>query len=147
MANIVYNKFKEQLFQGNVSLLSDTLKVALINSLYNPDADHNTYSVSLEPYEITASGGYTSGGKELTGKTITEVNIDNNVIFDADDVEWENSTISARYGVIYDATVSGVTISGGTDNLVALIDFGSQKISTSGNFIIDWDDDGIFSLT
>lgn len=140
MSNIVYNKFKEQLFRGNVSLLSDTLKVALIDDIYIPDADHDTYSDSVSSHEITGTG-YTSGGQELTGKSIIEVDVDNNAIFDADNAEWENSTISARYGVIYNVT------SGGTDDLVVLIDFGSQKSSINGSFIIQWNYDGIFSLS
>lgn len=56
---------------------------------------------------------------------------------------WTTATITARYGVIYDAQ-SGV---GTTEPLIALINFGADFTSTAGNFTVTPDAKGWFWLT
>jgi hypothetical protein len=40
MANLFYNEAKESITDRNIDLLSDTLKVMLVDSVYTPNADH-----------------------------------------------------------------------------------------------------------
>ena len=63
--------------------------------------------------------------------------------FDADDVAWANSTITARYAVIYDATPAADA----DKKLLAYVDFGADKSSSSGTFQITWNASGIFTVT
>jgi hypothetical protein len=40
MANLFYNEAKESIVDRNIDLISDTIKIMLVNSVYTPDADH-----------------------------------------------------------------------------------------------------------
>jgi len=54
---------------------------------------------------------------------------------DADDVVWEDSTITAAYGVVVDKTPA----SAASNPLMCLIDFGGSKSSTDGDFQVACD--------
>ncbi|GAH10393.1 unnamed protein product, partial [marine sediment metagenome] len=85
--------------------------------------------------EVAQAGEYTTGGKALTTKAVTE---DARVTkFDADSPEWADSTITAMYAVLYE----------GTENLLIWIDFGENKSSENGTFKIDFAEAGIFTIT
>lgn len=59
---------------------------------------------------------------------------------DAADASWAASTITARYGVIYDATPG----SDATDTLMGYLDFGGNITSTNGTFAVQFATLGIF---
>ncbi len=61
------------------------------------------------------------------------------VTFDADDVSWASSTVSARYGVLYKSTGTA-----STSALIGYFDFGSTVSSTNGTFSIPFHSAGIF---
>jgi hypothetical protein len=143
MADVIYNRFKRALLDrvsgSGVDFDTDTLKVALVTSAYTPDIDaHNFYSDLTN--EVTGTG-YSAGGSTLTTPTVTQDNTNDWAYFDADDVTWAASTITARGAVLYKST--GVA---GTSLLIAYFDFGSDKSSTAGNFTIQWNASGIVRL-
>lgn len=124
---------------GGIDLDTNTIKVALVTSTYTPDAD--THEDMADITNEVEGTGYTAGGAELANKTVTADTTDDEGVFDADNVTWSNSTITARGAVIYKSTGTAAT-----DLLIAYIDFGSDKVSASGNFTIAWADEGILNL-
>lgn len=140
MADVIYNAFKKNIMNGSIDLDTDTIKVALVTSTYTPNQD--THEDFADVTNEVSGTGYTAGGAALANKTVTQDNTDNEGVFDADDVTWSTSTITARAAVVYKDTGTP-----STSWLVCYIDFGSDKISTAGNFIIAWNAEGIVNLT
>lgn len=139
MADVIYNSFKAKIMDGSIDLDTDTIKVALVTSTYTPDQDAHDFFNDITN-EVVGTG-YTAGGSALAGKAVTADNTDNEGVFDANDVSWTTSTITARGAVIYKDT--GVA---STSALIAYLDFGSDKVSTAGTFTIAWNAEGILNL-
>lgn len=142
MASKVYGNAPKAAFNKEIDWDSDTIKVALLSSAYTPNQDGHDYYDDVVANEVTGSG-YTAGGKALTGKTATYDAATNTVKFDADDVTWAGSTITARYAVVYND--SGATA--GQKALIAHFDFTTDRASSNGEFVIRWGADGVFSIT
>jgi hypothetical protein len=140
MANVIYNGFKKNIANGGINLASDTIKVALVTSAYTPDQDAHEFFSSVTN-EVTGSG-YTAGGATLASKTVTQDNTGNAGVFDAADVTWASSTITARAAIVYKSTGTA-----STSALIAYIDFGADKSSSSGDFVITWGSSGILTLS
>lgn len=140
MADVVYNSFKQKIMDGSIDLDTDTIKVALVTSSYTPDQD--THEDFADITNEVSGTGYTAGGQALANKSVSKDNTDNEGVFDADDVTWSSSTITARGAVVYKDTGTPAT-----SWLVAYYDFGSDKTSTSGDFTIQWGAEGIVNLT
>lgn len=141
MANVIYNSFKRDIQNGSIDLSLDTIHVALVTSTYTPDIDaHEKFS------DITnevVGAGYTAGGEALAGKAVTVDDTNDLGKFDADDVTWAASTITARGAVIYKKRGGAATL----DELICYLDFVSDKISTAGNFNLIFNTNGILTLT
>ncbi|WP_041537715.1 hypothetical protein [Carboxydothermus hydrogenoformans] len=136
-----YGQALKNILSGNgVNWTGDTIKVMLCTSAYTPDQDTHQFKSSVTG-EV-AGTGYTAGGATLANKTITYDAANNKTILDADDVTWANSTITARYAVIYKDTGNAAT-----SLLLGYIDFGADVASSNGNFTIQWDAGGIFTIT
>jgi len=119
MANVIYNSFKQKIMDGSIDLENDTIKVALVTSSYTPDQDnHEDFA------DITNEVSGTEG------------------VFDADDVTWSNSTITARGAVVYKDSGTPAT-----SWLICYIDFGSDYSSVAGDFKIAWNSEGIVNIT
>lgn len=134
----IYNKFKFEALKGSIDLSTDTIKVALCTSSYTPNVDTHLFFDDITN-EVVGTG-YTAGGQTLTNPSVTQDDTDNEGVFDADNVTWTSSTITARYAIIYKDT--GVA---GTSPLIAYIDFGSDKSSSAGDFTIQWAAEGIIN--
>lgn len=134
MASGIYNRFKANLFNKEVDMEADTLKVALLDSSHSFTAT-NTVWTDVSANQISGTG-YTSGGATLANGAVTEAATTK---FDADDVSWTSGSFTTAHAVIYDSTVS--------DNLIASIDFGGDQTVASGTFTIQWDADGIITLS
>jgi len=134
----IYNKFKLEALKGSIDLSSDTIKVALLTSTYTPNIDTHLFLDDLTN-EVVGTG-YTAGGATIANPTVTQDDTDNEGVFDADNVTWASSTITARYAVIYKDT--GVA---GTSPLIAYIDFTEDKSSSAGDFVINWAAEGIIN--
>ena len=142
MASGVYNNYKARALGSGtaVDLDGDTIKLALLTSSYTPDFDAHDFFDDVSANEVAASGTYSAGGATLT-VTLSQDNTDDEGVFDATDVSFTSSTITARYAVIYKST--GVS---STSPLICLIDFGSNQTSTAGTFAITFASEGILNL-
>lgn len=139
MPDIIFNSFKKNIMNGNINLAVDTIKVMLVTSSYVPDQDAHEFKSSVTN-EVVGTN-YTAGGAVLTGKTVSQDNTDNEGVFDANDVTWGNSTITAKGAIFYKDT--GVAA---TSPLICYIDFGTTKISTNSDFVLQWNTEGILNL-
>jgi hypothetical protein len=139
MADVIFNSFKAKMMDGSIDLDTDTIKVALVTSSYTPDQDAHVFFSSVTN-EVSGTG-YTAGGATLANKAVTQDNTDNEGVFDADDVSWTSSTITARGAVVYKSTGTA-----STSPLICYIDFGADKVSTNGTFSIQWNTEGILNL-
>lgn len=122
--------------------LSDTIKVALCTSTYTPAQDTHETMADITN-EVANGNGYTTGGATLASKTLDYTAGTNVIKFDAADVTWGTSTITARYAIIYkyvDGTASN-------NMLLGYVDFGADMSSSNGNFTIQWDVAGILKIT
>ena len=128
MANVIFNSFKRDIQNANIDLDSDTIKVMLVTSVYTPDQDAPTKRSDVTN-EVSGTN-YTTGGQTLAIKSVAADNTDNDGVFDADDLTWANATITARGAVLYKSRVGAASV----DELIMYIDFGSDQISTTGNF-------------
>ena len=115
----------------------DTFKIALYTSAATIDANTTAYSASDE-----ASGtNYTAGGVALTNTGVSATNINANTgtgFTDFSDATFTNVTVTARGALIYNTTPSanGVANTALTNAAVCVLDFGSDKTSTDGDFTI-----------
>ena len=117
----------------------DTFKLALYTSSANLDANTTAYTSSAE---VSSSGtNYTAGGGSLvnTGVGVTNINANTGTGFtDFSDLTFANATITARGALIYNSTPSanGTANTALTNPAVAVLDFGSDKTSTDGDFTV-----------
>lgn len=133
--NGIYNRFLANLMKKQVDLENDTIKIALMNNSHSFNENHNVWS-DVSANEASGTG-YTSGGKVLSGKSVTQ---GSPTIFDADNVTWNSVTISAYHAVIYDDTLAN-------KDLIASIDFGGAVSVEDGTIGIEWDSQGIITLS
>jgi hypothetical protein len=140
MADVIFNSFKADVLGGVIDLDTDTIKVALVTSAYAPDIDAHKF-FSAVTNEVVGTG-YTAGGKTLTTPVIAQDDANDRGTFDADDVTWATSTITARGAVVYKDT--GVAA---TSNLIAYLDFVTDKVSSAGDFTITLNAAGLIALT
>lgn len=138
----MYSHFPEHLLNDKfVGLGSETaIKCSLHTSSYTPSQDNDDFWDDADN-EVAATGNYTHEGAALTTTTIsTSARV---MTFDAADTQWTTSTITARYGVIYDSTEAA----DGDKPLICYIDFGENKISENGTFKLQYNASGIFTIT
>lgn len=121
MADVIYNSFKKKIMDGSIDLDTDTIKVALVTSSYTPNQDVHDFFDDITN-EVSGTG-YTAGGASLANKVVSADNTDDEGVFDADDVTWTTSTITARGAVVYKSTGTA-----STSPLICYIDFGSDKV-------------------
>jgi hypothetical protein len=110
-------------------------KIALYANTLTPNfnADPSSYSSTSE---VTGTG-YTAGGL-VTASSTFAVSA-GNLTFDQADVTWTGVTITARGAVEY---ADGLTPKA---NIFA-IDFGADFPTVAGNFTIQWNPSGIWTL-
>jgi hypothetical protein len=122
----------------------------LVTSSYSPDKDAHEDCADVTN-EVTGTG-YSGGGEELTwtdeiafpsgqSDAVSQDNINDRAEFDADDVIWGSSTITARAAILYKD--SGTP---STSPLIAYIDFGNDFSASDEDFTIEWDGEGILYL-
>ena len=118
--------FKVEILGGDFDFssgTSDVFKIALFTSAASLDAATTAYSTSNE---VTGTG-YTAGGNTLT-ISANPASSGTTAFLDFADTTWSSATITARGALIYK--------SGGGDPAIAVLDFGSDKTSTAGDFTI-----------
>jgi hypothetical protein len=115
----------------------DMFKLALYSSMANLDANTTSYTTVGE---VTGTN-YTAGGAVLTngGVTASNASASSGVGFATfSNVTFANSTITARGALIYNTTPSanGTANTTLTNAAVMVLDFGSDKVSSSSSFTV-----------
>jgi len=129
--NFMCTSFKQQLLQAQHDFTNSsghTFKLALYDNSATFTAATTDYTSSNE---VSASGSYSAGGGTLT--SVTPTTSGTTAFCDFGDLTFTSATITARGALIYNSTTDGG--SNTTDSIV-ILDFGSDKSSTSGDFQI-----------
>jgi hypothetical protein len=129
------NALKNDLAVDLDDTTADRFKVMLVTSAYTPN--FGTHDFKADVTNEVVGTGYSAGGESLTSVTLTQSA--GTITFDADDVTWASSTITARGAVVYDDSLTD-------DPLIAYIDFGADKSSSAGDFVLSFNASGIFTL-
>jgi hypothetical protein len=130
--NFMATSFKQELLEGAHDFRvsgGDTFKLAL----YTNDASFTAATTAFTATnEVPDSGAYVSGGGDLTRVSPT---IGGTTAFtDFADISFSDATITARGAMIYNSTPAHTY----TNPTVAILDFGSDKTSTSGTFTVQF---------
>ena len=145
MASVVYNFFKHGVMEGSYNLNATgagKVYVALVTSSYTPDIDVHQYASIIGTGEA-GGAGYTTGGLALSSPNIVQSDAGDYGVLTGSNMTWATSTITARGAVLYCSSGSGFA----SDRLICYIDFGSDYVSSAGNFTITWNAAGILQLT
>ncbi len=117
--------FKVQVLSGAQNFNTGTTKVykiALYTSAATLGATTTAYTTSGE----VVGTGYTAGGNTLTVSQIP-TSTGTTAFIDFADTTWSTATITVRGALMYNST---------DNTAVAVLDFGSDKTSTAGDFTI-----------
>jgi len=122
--------FKVELLKGVHNFTpstGDTFRIALYTSSASLDATTTAYTTSNE----VSGTGYTAGGATMTVTATFPKSDSTTAIVDFSDVTFSSSTITARGALIYNDSAAG-------DPAVAVLNFGTDKSSTNGDFTIQF---------
>ena len=126
--NFMPTSFKVQLLNGLQNFTSNTFKIALYTNSATLDANTTAYTTSGE---VAATGNYVTGGNTLSVTTTpTNGGSGTTAYIDFADTTWASATITARGALIYNNSQS--------NSAVAVLDFGSDKTSTDGDFTVQF---------
>ena len=106
----------------------NTFKIALYTSSATMSASTTAYATTNE----VSGTGYTAGGNTLTN--VDPTTSGTTALTDFSDTTWSSSSITARGALIYNSS----TTAGSANRAVAILDFGADKTSTSGDFTIQF---------
>jgi hypothetical protein len=129
--NFMCTSFKKELLEGGHDFKNsggDTFKIALYDNNASFTAATTDYTSSNE---VSNSGTYSAGGGTLT--RVDPTTGGTTAFTDFSDITFTSATITARGALIYNTTEGGGT---GTTNSIVVLDFGSDKTSTAGDFQI-----------
>jgi hypothetical protein len=116
----ITTSFKQEMLQAVQNLVSDTLYMALYTGYATLGPDTTVYTPENE---VPDGNGYTVGGQQLTGVSVNTDYTTGLVYVSFDNVVWDPASFTARGALIYNLSQSGRS--------VAVLDFGSDKVSTS----------------
>jgi hypothetical protein len=123
----IANSFKKELLEGQHEFQfgGDKFKLAL----YSSSAALNSATTSFTTTgQVGNSGTYTSGGGALVQPNPSTSIASGVAIVTFDNLSFTSASITARGALIYNTSA--------TNKAVAVLDFTSDKISTSGTFTI-----------
>ena len=127
--NFMCTSFKTELMTGTHNFTNgtgDTFKLALYDNTASFTAATTAYTATNE---VSNSGSYSAGGGALTNVTPTSTGT--TAFVDFADLDFTSATITARGALIYNSSAAG-------NPTVAVLDFGSDKTSTTGTFTIQF---------
>ena len=119
--------FKVELMQALHNFTTstgNTFKIALYTASATLGAGTTAYTTSNEVSDVGT--GYTAGGNTLTN--VTPTSSGTTAFTDFADTTWSSASITARGALIYNSTNS--------NRAVCVLDFGSDKTSSGGDFQI-----------
>jgi len=134
IAQAMCTSFKEDLFQKEQDLDSDTIRIALYTSSASLGAGTAAYTTSGE---VASGNGYTTGGETLTNPVIGTSGT--TAYVDFDNPEWTSASFTTAGALIYNDTTAG-------DNAIAVLNFGGDFTVTSGTFRIVFPSPGAAGL-
>ena len=133
--------FKQEILQGVHNFTSgsgggtttttgsgNAFKIALYTSSATMSASTTAYATTNE----VSGTGYTAGGNTLTN--VDPTTSGTTALTDFADTTWSSSSITARGALIYNSS----TTAGSANRAVAILDFGADKTSTSGDFTVQF---------
>ena len=112
--------FSTTVARGNTN--ADSFKLALYTSSASLGAGTTAYTTSNE----VSGTGYTAAGPALTA--VAPTSSSTTALLDFNELTFSTATVRARGALIYNDTQS--------DKAVAVLDFGGDKTSTTGDFTI-----------
>ena len=124
--NFMCTSFKKEILEAVHNFKNsggDTFKIALYTNSASFDASTTAYTTSNE----VSGTGYSAGGNTLT--RVDPTTSGTTAFTDFADTTWSSSTITARGAMIYNDTAAG-------NPAVVILDFGSDKTSTNGDFTV-----------
>lgn len=136
-----YGKFYTSLLNKTIDIDTDVIKLQLHTDGYTPNQDTHQFKSDLTN-EVVGTG-YTAGGAVVTGISVSYDAGSNVLSFDGADVSWPSSTITARWGVLYDSAPA----TDATRPLIGYVDFGGNISSTAATFAVVWAASGIGAIT
>ena len=131
MANIIPDAFKSELLSGTHNFASggDSFKIALYVSTLGPPYTTSSTVYSTDN-EVSSSGtSYPTGGQALDSQAVSVPGSNTAVVDFANEV-FSSVTLTSLGAAIYNYTNS--------NKLCLVIDFGGDKVATSGNFTIQF---------
>lgn len=134
----VFNNFKERLLLGEVDLVDDTLKVALIDSGWTATIDGDVTYTTVSGDELSGTG-YTAGGEALTGNAVAQDDTNDRASFDANNTTWTGLDAGTPAVVfLYDDTHA-------SDIGIAYWEVTTP--SNGGDYTLQWGANGLLLLT
>jgi hypothetical protein len=109
--------FKKELYEAIHDFTTDTFKIALYTANATLNQDTTAYT---DVGEITGTG-YTATGQELQNATVSSASGVAYISFD--NISWTSASFTVRGALIYNSSKS--------NRSVAVLDFGSDKVTTS----------------
>jgi hypothetical protein len=138
MADIITNEAQLRIASGLMVWPTNSVVACLYNSSASFSATSSSYSSTNE---LATSGGYTQLNKSISGKTITLDAVNNQVMYDCDNITWTASGGSlgpARYCAFVDTQ-------GGANKYLYIMDFSTNKTADdTTDFRITVDVSGLF---
>jgi len=130
--NFMCSSFKQELLEGGHNFKNSgghTFKLAMYTNSASFNAATTAYTTSNE----VSGSGYTAGGGTLT--RVDPSLSGTTALTDFADLTFTSATVTARGALIYNTTTGGGS---GTSDTVVVLDFGSDKTSTAGDFTIQF---------
>jgi hypothetical protein len=128
--NFMCTSFKQELLQAKHDFTASTGHTFKL-AMYDNNASFTAATTDYTATDEVSGTGYTAGGGTLTN--VTPTTSGTTALTDFDDLTFSSSTITARGALIYNTTAGGGT---GTTETVVVLDFGSDKSSSAGDFTI-----------
>ena len=130
--NFMCSSFKQELLEGAHNFKNsggDTFKLAMYTNSASFNAATTAYTTSNE----VSGAGYSAGGGTLT--RVDPSLSGTTALTDFADLTFSSATVTARGALIYNTTTGSGS---GTTDTVVVLDFGSDKTSTAGDFTIQF---------
>ena len=130
--NFMCSSFKQELLEGAHNFKNsggDTFKLAMYTNSASFNAATTAYTTSNE----VSGSGYSAGGGTLT--RVDPSLSGTTALTDFADLTFSSATVTARGALIYNTTTGSGS---GTTDTVVVLDFGSDKTSTAGDFTIQF---------
>ena len=124
--NFMCTSFKVELLKGVHNFTNSTGNTFNI-ALYDNSASFTAATTAYTATNEVSGSGYSAKGNTLVNVTPTSTGT--TAFTDFSDTTWSSSTITARGAMIFNDTASG-------DPSVVILDFGSDKSSSSSDFTI-----------